>query len=368
MVRSRKEQIHLLRAYWSATTYTATLSASSDTINGESLQTVSITGIPGGDPGLIIPSRGIVTSGNYNICRLRDADTGKGIFDTDGSPIFALLEFADPDYTLTYCKYVSGSLSAVNFPSSGTTNVGLLFPEVMNIKEVPAYASLIDQAGFSSGGLGGGSFPAPSGGEDDRVAVAQDGSLAYYANFKFSDTQDTLFLGPNAVLSASGGIGLTSGYALCWTNLASNASIAGITSGTYNSADAIFIGGGQANEFDMTVFCANSGGSWIYRLGGSEVAAMNQNTFNFDSTSNSYYRFQRKGRACMSFENPSSTLTNVAFFNSGVDWQSGDRIIFINDRTAAPSGNPTNGGYLYSEGGALKWRGSSGSITPIAPA
>lgn len=36
--------------------------------------------------------------------------------------------------------------------------------------------------------------------------------------------------------------------------------------------------------------------------------------------------------------------------------------------TTAPSTNPTGGGFLYSEGGALKWRGSSGTVTTIAPA
>lgn len=34
----------------------------------------------------------------------------------------------------------------------------------------------------------------------------------------------------------------------------------------------------------------------------------------------------------------------------------------------APTSNPTGGGYLYAEAGALKWRGSSGTVTVIAPA
>ena len=34
--------------------------------------------------------------------------------------------------------------------------------------------------------------------------------------------------------------------------------------------------------------------------------------------------------------------------------------------TTAPSTNPTGGGFLYSEAGALKWRGSSGTVTTIA--
>jgi hypothetical protein len=40
----------------------------------------------------------------------------------------------------------------------------------------------------------------------------------------------------------------------------------------------------------------------------------------------------------------------------------------IVDALSAPGANPTGGGYLYSSSGALVWRGSSGTITTIAPA
>jgi hypothetical protein len=43
-------------------------------------------------------------------------------------------------------------------------------------------------------------------------------------------------------------------------------------------------------------------------------------------------------------------------------------VLAIADATAVPGSNPTGGGVLYSEGGALKWRGSSGTVTTIAPA
>lgn len=46
----------------------------------------------------------------------------------------------------------------------------------------------------------------------------------------------------------------------------------------------------------------------------------------------------------------------------------GDRVIYIADAAAVPTANPSGGGVLYSEAGALKWRGSSGTVTTIAPA
>jgi hypothetical protein len=42
--------------------------------------------------------------------------------------------------------------------------------------------------------------------------------------------------------------------------------------------------------------------------------------------------------------------------------------IFIANTTGAPAANPTGGGYLYVEAGAIKYRGSSGTVTTLAVA
>lgn len=47
---------------------------------------------------------------------------------------------------------------------------------------------------------------------------------------------------------------------------------------------------------------------------------------------------------------------------------SGQGVFGIANATTAPTTNPTGGGVLYAEGGALKWRGSSGTVTIIATA
>jgi hypothetical protein len=46
----------------------------------------------------------------------------------------------------------------------------------------------------------------------------------------------------------------------------------------------------------------------------------------------------------------------------------GRGILHMHNALAAPSANPTAGGLLYVEGGALKYRGSSGTVTTIGPA
>ena len=46
----------------------------------------------------------------------------------------------------------------------------------------------------------------------------------------------------------------------------------------------------------------------------------------------------------------------------------GEGVLAIANATVAPSANPAGGGILYVEDGALKYRGSNGTVTVIAPA
>ncbi|MGW3305875.1 hypothetical protein ACWDG9_04720 [Streptomyces sp. NPDC001073] len=49
-------------------------------------------------------------------------------------------------------------------------------------------------------------------------------------------------------------------------------------------------------------------------------------------------------------------------------WNDGTSVILLANTTAVPATNPTGGGYLYVDSGALKFRGSSGTVTTIANA
>jgi len=46
----------------------------------------------------------------------------------------------------------------------------------------------------------------------------------------------------------------------------------------------------------------------------------------------------------------------------------GQRVLYLENRAAAPGSNPANGHLVYAESGALKGRGSSGTVTTIAAA
>lgn len=52
----------------------------------------------------------------------------------------------------------------------------------------------------------------------------------------------------------------------------------------------------------------------------------------------------------------------------GAGLGSGSGVISIGNAITAPTTDPTGGGVLYAQGGALKWRGSAGTVTTIAPA
>lgn len=53
-------------------------------------------------------------------------------------------------------------------------------------------------------------------------------------------------------------------------------------------------------------------------------------------------------------------------FRTASQFGSGQGVIAIANASVAPSTNPANGGILYVESGALKYRGSNGTVTTLA--
>ncbi len=60
--------------------------------------------------------------------------------------------------------------------------------------------------------------------------------------------------------------------------------------------------------------------------------------------------------------------TNGNFGFNSTSFGGGKGVLYIFDRNTAPTSNPANGGILYCESGALKYRGSGGTTTTIANA
>jgi hypothetical protein len=63
-----------------------------------------------------------------------------------------------------------------------------------------------------------------------------------------------------------------------------------------------------------------------------------------------------------------SQLQNLRLGSGGSFGGANGAAMLINNCTTPPSTNPTSGGVMYVESGALKYKGSSGTVTVIAPA
>ena len=60
--------------------------------------------------------------------------------------------------------------------------------------------------------------------------------------------------------------------------------------------------------------------------------------------------------------------TGFSFFANPGSYGGGDKVIFIANAATVPTSNPVGGGIFYTSAGALLYRGSAGTVTPIAPA
>jgi hypothetical protein len=66
--------------------------------------------------------------------------------------------------------------------------------------------------------------------------------------------------------------------------------------------------------------------------------------------------------------NFTTSSTGLQLGTGSVSHGSGIGVVGVTDCSAAPSTNPAGGGVMYSDSGALKWRGSGGTVTTMGPA
>jgi hypothetical protein len=62
------------------------------------------------------------------------------------------------------------------------------------------------------------------------------------------------------------------------------------------------------------------------------------------------------------------TSGNIAFFSGPADFGGGNTIAFIRNSDTPPATPPSNGVFVWAEGGELKAMASSGNVTVLAPA
>lgn len=141
-------------------------------------------------------------------------------------------------------------------------------------------------------------------------------------------------------------------------------------SGTNRVAFKIYANRSQnvdlANYYNATTE-PSTPGSIVHRIMKEGGAVFNENAD--DTAADSSVRIEGGSLTHMFYTDPATATENIALLTTAVpNWQSMDRGVFIGNVSTAPTGNPSGGGFLYVESGALKFRGSSGTVTTIAPA
>lgn len=101
---------------------------------------------------------------------------------------------------------------------------------------------------------------------------------------------------------------------------------------------------------------------------GTNIFSISQNTNSlyFNKISGGYFLFMNND-GTLGIGNTSTNININGYSTSGT-YGGGSGVIYIANATTIPSTNPSGGGLLYIEAGALKYRGSSGTVTTIAAA
>lgn len=102
----------------------------------------------------------------------------------------------------------------------------------------------------------------------------------------------------------------------------------------------------------------------------NETSAVNSDNLTIRAQANSNVGAFQAGNLLLRGGNNSGggTNGNLGLHGAAANWQSMEDGVFVGDATANPTGNPANGGFFYSTGGAGTWRGSGGTITTFGPA
>ena len=181
---------------------------------------------------------------------------------------------------------------------------------------------------------------------------------------------------PDASLSNQAYFGIGGSNNLSWNGPFQCGSYLAITD-TVGSNNTVFLRSLGANQLDIS----NGTSSQAFRLYNTFTSTTNYERFTVD--------WQTKPSTCVIGTSASSlsgtrgldfrvgtntvvsmasASNNLSFFTDQNNYAGGSRIMFISNATAAPTANPINGGYMFVSGGELKYRGSAGTITTLAPA
>ena len=166
-------------------------------------------------------------------------------------------------------------------------------------------------------------------------------------------------------------------------NTTGNLNVGGtLTAGDLAVTDDATIGDDLAVTGDATI-----GGVLLVSTGGTAINAVNRNAItNFgayvlrtagtdrwslqminDTTNDLHLSDSAQGTTALLAETR-ATAPNLSLLTSTKSYGGGVGVLFVPNASTNPSSNPTGGGLLYINAGALTYRGSGGTVTVVAPA
>jgi len=183
-------------------------------------------------------------------------------------------------------------------------------------------------------------------------SVQPTGNIGGFINFNTNTRFDNSAFDVTTGLAFASQIELRAGYSGTMTNaIAIRANSAIATGGTITNAYGLFLQNQNVGTNNFSIY--GEGGDVILNANGTD----------------SDTRIEGSSMSHMFFMEGDAASENIALLASSLpNWQSMDRGVFIGNVTTAPTGNPSGGGFLYVTGGALTYRGSSGTVTTLGAA
>jgi hypothetical protein len=198
-----------------------------------------------------------------------------------------------------------------------------------------------------------------SSGGDARINIGHSGNGGFIGYSNTGSTGNLFYVTTGAGTIGSGFVMDNNGNVGIGTTAPTNNLEVYSAAGVANHAPLRLTNGTGAAGANVEIFLSAAGNAGGVRLR-AEAPGANHNNFSLYVTNAGTLQSTPAIFAQGSSNNVGIGVTSA--FGNGV------KVIGIANATTVPNADPSGGGVLYVEGGALKYRGSNGTITTIAPA
>ena len=302
---------------------------------------------------VVVTVHGAIPSGVSAGSRLQDADNTTWI-DTENAPnedkirltvqavLRGLLQTATPHIQLTGDTRIDGRLGVGNPPPTSSSSPRAQLSVWPNLGTGTSTVLQIDLTGVQA------------------AAGNTRHGFAFVGTYDLAGYNLTNFYGLASVATLQDAIG---------TGVLTT--LGGVRGGVVAGSGGVAITATDSADFDATTPTGDASslitthrGLRVRNQGGGFVSE----AIGIDVEAQSGAGTNRGVRVLGTTQDPSIHQPSLYLFGTTPSMGGGSRVLGIANGATAPNSNPSGGGVLYAEAGALKWRGSSGTVTTIAAA